>query len=81
MIRQFAEHRVAANLLMVMMILAGIWAIRTMPSMLDPPANFPLVHVNVTWIGAAAGPVGSADGSESDQQAARAGRGRSWTRR
>ncbi|MEM9622854.1 MAG: efflux RND transporter permease subunit, partial [Pseudomonadota bacterium] len=54
MIQQFAEHRVAANLLMIMMILAGLWAVRTMPSMLDPPAHFPVVMVEVNWTGAAA---------------------------
>ncbi len=54
MIRRFAEHRVAANLVMIMMILAGLWAVRTMPSMLDPPAHFPNVFIEVTWIGASA---------------------------
>lgn len=54
MIRKFAEHRVAANLVMIMMIMAGLWAVRTMPSMLDPPAHFPNVFVEVTWVGAAA---------------------------
>ncbi len=54
LIKTFAEHRVAANLAMIMMILAGIWAVRNMPTMLDPPANFPLVVVEVTWVGAAA---------------------------
>ena len=54
MIANFAQHRVAANLTMIMMILAGIWAIRSMPSQLDPPANFPIVFVEVQWIGASA---------------------------
>ena len=54
MIKQFAEHRVAANLTMIMMVLAGIWAVRTMPSMLDPPANFPNVAIEIAWVGAAA---------------------------
>ncbi|MEM7078894.1 MAG: efflux RND transporter permease subunit [Pseudomonadota bacterium] len=54
MINTFAQHRVAANLLMIMMILAGFWAVRSMPAMLDPPAHFPMVFVEVTWIGAAA---------------------------
>ena len=54
MIKTFAQHRVAANLAMIMMILAGIWAVRTMPTMLDPPTNFPVVTVEITWIGAAA---------------------------
>ncbi len=54
MIEVFARHRVAANLLMVMMILLGLWAIRMMPSQLDPPASFPLVYVDVQWLGAGA---------------------------
>jgi multidrug efflux pump subunit AcrB len=53
-IRLFAEHRVAANLAMIMMTLAGIWAIRVMPTQLDPPADFPVVFVEVTWPGASA---------------------------
>ncbi|MEQ8858719.1 MAG: efflux RND transporter permease subunit [Pseudomonadales bacterium] len=54
MIDIFARHRVAANLLMVMMILIGLWAIRVMPSQLDPPATFPVVYVDVPWRGAGA---------------------------
>ena len=54
MIKTFAEHRVAANLVMIMMILAGIWAIKTMPSMLDPPTSYPIVTVEIEWMGAAA---------------------------
>ncbi|HEX7038030.1 MAG TPA: efflux RND transporter permease subunit [Pseudomonadales bacterium] len=54
MIDVFARHRVAGNLLMVMMILIGLWAIRVMPSQLDPPADFPIVYVDVEWIGASA---------------------------
>ena len=54
MIQLLAQHRVASNLAMIMMILAGLWAIRTMPSMLDPPMNFPMVYVEVEWRGASA---------------------------
>jgi len=54
LIKKFAEHRVAANLAMVMMILAGIWAVRSMPTMLDPPAELPNVAVEIQWVGAAA---------------------------
>lgn len=54
LIKKFAEHRVAANLTMIMMILAGIWAVRTMPTMLDPPSQYPLATVEVAWVGAAA---------------------------
>jgi multidrug efflux pump subunit AcrB len=48
-IARFARHRVAANLLMIMMTLAGLWALRTMPAQLDPPANFPVVYVEIQW--------------------------------
>ena len=54
MIEKFANHRVAANLVMIMMILLGFWAIRVMPSSLDPPQSYPMVYVEVQWIGASA---------------------------
>ncbi len=54
MIEKFATHRVAANLVMIMMVLAGVWAVRSMPTMLDPPSNFPIVIIEITWVGAAA---------------------------
>lgn len=53
-IQKFAQHKVAANMVMILMILSGVWAARSMPTMLDPPANFPIVSVQVTWVGAAA---------------------------
>ena len=39
---------------MIMMTLAGFWAIRTMPSQLDPPMHMPLVFIEIQWIGASA---------------------------
>ena len=54
MIKLFAQHRVAANLLMIMMVLAGVWAIRVMPTQLDPPMSIPQVYVQVEWRGASA---------------------------
>jgi multidrug efflux pump subunit AcrB len=54
LIEKFAQHRVAANLAMIMMTLVGIWAIRVMPTQLDPPMHFPMVYVEVSWIGASA---------------------------
>lgn len=54
MIGTFAQHRVAANLLMVMMILAGVWAVHSMPTMLDPPATYPNVSIAIDWTGASA---------------------------
>jgi len=54
LIEIFARHKVAANLAMIMMILAGLWAIRVMPAQLDPPADFPVIFVEVQWPGASA---------------------------
>jgi len=54
MIRLLAQHRVAANLLMVMMVLAGLFTMKSIPSQLDPPTKFPIVAVEVEWRGAAA---------------------------
>jgi multidrug efflux pump subunit AcrB len=54
LIEKFARHRVAANLAMIMMTLAGIWAIRVMPSQLDPPMSLPMVFIEVEWVGASA---------------------------
>jgi len=48
-IERFARHRVAANLLMILMTLAGLWAVRSMPAQLDPPADFPVVIVEIQW--------------------------------
>jgi len=53
-IARFARHRVAANLLMIMMTLAGLWAIQSMPAQLDPPAKFPVVFVEIPWPNAGA---------------------------
>lgn len=54
MIRLLAEHRVAANLLMGIMLLLGLFTMKSIPSQLDPPSSFPLVWVDVNWRGAAA---------------------------
>ncbi len=54
MIEKFARHRVAANLVMIMMTLAGIWALRVMPSQLDPPMALPMVFIEIEWVGASA---------------------------
>ena len=54
MIQLLAQHRVAANLAMIMMALAGYWAIKNIPSQLDPPAHFPMVFVQISWLGASA---------------------------
>ena len=39
---------------MVMMLLAGMWTLRSIPTQLDPPMNLPYVFVDVEWRGASA---------------------------
>jgi multidrug efflux pump subunit AcrB len=54
MIATFARHPVAANLTMIAMIMAGLWALRVMPTQLDPPTEYPVIFVDVDWEGASA---------------------------
>ncbi len=54
MIELFAKHRVAANLAMLIMILAGLWTLRSIPTQLDPPTPQASVLVDVEWRGASA---------------------------
>lgn len=39
---------------MIMMILVGIWAIRVTPTQLDPPMAYPMVYIDIEWLGASA---------------------------
>ncbi|ROR32729.1 efflux RND transporter permease subunit [Inmirania thermothiophila] len=50
----FARHPVAANLLMLMMILAGAWALTRLNVQFFPTFELDLVLVRVTWPGAGA---------------------------
>lgn len=50
----FARHRVAANLAMIMMVLAGLWAADRINTQLDPSVDWPVVFVSVSWPGASA---------------------------
>ena len=54
MIEVFAKHKVAANLTMVMMIMAGIWAFQSIPAQLDPPRKMTTVIIEIVWPGASA---------------------------
>ncbi len=54
LIRIFVEHRLAANLGMVLMVLAGVWAITQITVRLNPVAPRPYVNANVAWRGASA---------------------------
>ncbi len=50
----FANHPVAANLLMVMMLLAGVWALRQLNTQFFPTFNIDYATVRVVWSGASA---------------------------
>jgi len=56
----FARHRVAADLLMVLMILAGIWALTRLNTQFFPSFSLDYITVRVTWSGASAEDVESA---------------------
>ena len=54
LIRTFVDHRLAANLGMVLMILAGVWAITQLNVRLNPVHPMPWVHADIFWRGASA---------------------------
>ncbi len=54
LIALFARHRVAANLLMLMMLLAGIWALDKLNVQFFPNVDIQVVAVRVVWSGASA---------------------------
>ncbi len=56
----FAHHRVAANLLMIMMLLAGAWALTKLNTQFFPNFALDFVTVRVLWTGASAEDVESA---------------------
>jgi multidrug efflux pump subunit AcrB len=50
----FVRHKVAPNLVMIMMILSGFWASTQINTQLDPSVNYPIVVINAVWPGASA---------------------------
>lgn len=56
----FAQHKVACNLLMLIMILAGVWALDRLNTQFFPNIALDLVKVHVEWTGASAEDVESA---------------------
>jgi multidrug efflux pump subunit AcrB len=50
----FAQHRVAANLLMIMMILSGFWALSQLNTQFFPNFALDILSVRVPWTGASA---------------------------
>ncbi|MCW8885635.1 MAG: efflux RND transporter permease subunit [Motiliproteus sp.] len=53
-IRTFATHKVAANLLMALMILAGLWGVKKLNTQFFPTFELDVVTIQVIWSGAAA---------------------------
>jgi len=54
LIGRFAQHKVAANLLMVMMILSGVWALFHLNTQFFPDFALDFITVRVAWTGASA---------------------------
>ncbi len=54
LIHTFTRHPLAANLLMIMLVLAGLWGLRQLTVQLNPPQPVEAVSVEITWPGAAA---------------------------
>ena len=50
----FVRHKVAPNLVMIMMILSGFWAATQINTQLDPSVEWPVVTINAAWPGASA---------------------------
>ena len=50
----FVEHRLAANLGMVLMVLAGVWAITQITVQLNPSQSRPYINTSIAWRGASA---------------------------
>ena len=54
LIDTFTRHPLAANLLMIMLLLAGIWGARQLTVQLNPSQASTTVSVDISWPGAAA---------------------------
>jgi len=50
----FAQHRVAANLLMIIMIMSGVWALNNLNTQFFPSFTLETINVRVVWRGASA---------------------------
>ncbi|TQV85974.1 efflux RND transporter permease subunit [Aliikangiella coralliicola] len=54
LIRLFAEHPVAPNMMMVIMILLGFWGLSQINTQLNPSQTYNSINVSVEWPGASA---------------------------
>lgn len=52
LIGQFAQHPVACNLLMVMMLMAGLWGLSKLNTQLFPTFSIDYINIVVPWSGA-----------------------------
>ncbi|MDP2129128.1 MAG: efflux RND transporter permease subunit [Pseudohongiella sp.] len=50
----FTRHKVASNLVMIMMILSGLWAGSRINTQLDPSVEWPNILIRANWPGASA---------------------------
>ena len=57
LIRVFVRHPTAANLLMVVMLLLGVFGIMRLNTQFFPTIEIPIIRVTVAWPGASAGDV------------------------
>lgn len=54
LIAQFSRHKVACNLLMLLMLLAGVWGLSKLERRFFPPFELQYIYVTVLWSGASA---------------------------
>ncbi len=54
LVKPFARHPVACNLLMILMLLAGVWGLLKLNTQFFPNFELDFISVNVTWTGATA---------------------------
>ncbi len=68
LIGTFAQHKVAANLLMLMMLLSGVWALSKLNTQFFPNFELDIITVRVVWSGATAEDVQTAITRPIEQQ-------------
>lgn len=54
LIRSFTRHKVAANILMLLMLLSGVWGMQRLEVQMEPDFDIPQISVAVVWPGASA---------------------------
>lgn len=49
--QQYIQHRLTANVLLFLIVLAGAWGIQQLRSQLFPDLEFPVIRANYQWQG------------------------------